>query len=61
MAVPYSRLVFSSRKLPAVNGADIRFVQGDVAAVHTEIVNAANGKNVWIAGGGGLVGQFHDR
>lgn len=53
--------VFSSRKLPAVNGADIRFVQGDVAAVHTEMVNAANGKNVWIAGGGDLVGQFHDR
>jgi dihydrofolate reductase len=60
---PYSipAWIFSSRKLPSVKGADIRFVQGEVAAVHTEMVNAANGKNVWIAGGGDLVGQFHDR
>lgn len=52
--------VFSSRELPAIKGADIRFVQGDVASIHMEMVNAANGKNVWIAGGGDLVGQFHD-
>jgi len=52
--------VFSSRELPAVPGADIRFVRGDVRPVHREMVEAAAGKNVWIVGGGDLVGQFHD-
>ncbi|QLG27214.1 dihydrofolate reductase family protein [Halorarum halophilum] len=53
--------VFSSRELPAVDGADVRFVQGDVAPVHAEMVEAADGENVWLVGGGDLVGQFHDR
>ena len=52
--------VFSSRQLPQVVGADIRLVQGDVAAVHAEMVAAAQGKNVWIVGGGDLAGQFLD-
>ena len=52
--------VFSSRKLPVVEGADIRFVQGDVAPVHTDMAEAADGKNIWLVGGGDLVGQFHD-
>jgi dihydrofolate reductase len=53
--------VFSSRTLPAVEGADIRFASGDVATVHAEMARVASGKNVWIAGGGDLVGQFYDR
>lgn len=52
--------VFTSRQLPVVPGADIRFASGDVRTVHEEMVAAADGKNVWIAGGGDLVGQFHD-
>lgn len=52
--------VFSTRQLPAVEGADIRFVRGDVVPVHAELVEAADGKNVWVVGGGDLVGQFHD-
>ena len=52
--------VFSSRELPRVDGPDIRFVSGDVAPVHAEMVEAAGGKNVWLVGGGELVGQFHD-
>jgi dihydrofolate reductase len=52
--------VFTSRELPAVAGADIRFVSGDVAPVHGQMVEAADGKNVWIVGGGELVGQFAD-
>lgn len=52
--------VFSNRELPAVEGADIRFVRGDVAPVHADMVAATGGKNVWIVGGGDLVGQFHD-
>jgi len=53
--------VFSSRELPMVKGADIRFVEGDVAPVHADMVDVANGKNIWLVGGGDLVGQFHDR
>ncbi|WP_227354372.1 dihydrofolate reductase family protein [Haladaptatus salinisoli] len=52
--------VFSTRKLPVVEDADIHFVQGDVAPVHAEMAKAADGKNVWLVGGGDLVGQFHD-
>jgi dihydrofolate reductase len=52
--------VFSSRDLPRVPGADIRFVTGDVAPVHADMVAAAAGKNVWVVGGGDLVGQFAD-
>lgn len=59
---PYSQpaWVFSSRSLPAVTGAEIRFVRGDVRPVHEDMVRAAQGKNVWIVGGGELVGQFYD-
>jgi dihydrofolate reductase len=53
--------VFSSRELPRVAGPDVRFVSGDVAPVHQEMVQAAEGKNVWLVGGGDLVGQFHDQ
>ncbi len=53
--------VFSSRELPAVPGADVRFVTGDVAPVHADMVAAAHGKNAWLVGGGELVGQFHDQ
>ena len=58
---PYTQpsWVFSSRALPP-NGADVRFVRGDVRPVHDEMVRAARGKNVWIVGGGDLAGQFYD-
>jgi dihydrofolate reductase len=52
--------VFTSRTLPGVPDADIRFVKGDVRPVHREMVAAAAGKNVWIVGGGELAGQFYD-
>jgi len=53
--------VFSTRDLPRPDGLDIRFVSGDVAPVHAEMVAAAGGKNVWLVGGGDLVGQFYDQ
>jgi dihydrofolate reductase len=53
--------VFSSRTLPAVPGADIRFVKGDVRPVHQAMRAVAGGQNIWIVGGGDLVGQFHDQ
>jgi dihydrofolate reductase len=52
--------VFSTRELPGVDGADIRFARGDVATVHAEMAEMAAGKNVWIVGGGDLAGQFHE-
>lgn len=52
--------VFTSRNLPAIPGANLQFVRGDVRAVHDQMVTAAGGKNVWIVGGGELVGKFHD-
>jgi dihydrofolate reductase len=32
-----------------------------VASVHAEMVATADTKNVWLVGGGGVVGQFADR
>ena len=60
---PYAQptWVFSSRPRSPIQGADIRFVRGDVQPVHEEMVAAAGGKNVWIVGGGELAGQFYDR
>ena len=52
--------VFSRRELPSVAGADLRFVQGDVRPVHAEMRLAARDKNIWLVGGGDLVGQFFD-
>lgn len=53
--------VFTTRSLPGVDGADIRFVRGDVRPVHEDMVRAADGRNIWIVGGGELVGSFHDQ
>ncbi|WP_291519506.1 dihydrofolate reductase family protein [Acidovorax sp.] len=52
--------VFSSRSLRRIPGADVRLVRGDVRPVHTAMLEAAAGRNVWIVGGGDLAGQFHD-
>jgi dihydrofolate reductase len=52
--------VFTTRELPRVNGADIRFARGDVQPVHAQMQQAARGRNLWLVGGGDLVGQFHD-
>jgi dihydrofolate reductase len=53
--------VFTTRTLPPVPGADIRFVRGDVRPLHQAVARAAGGKNVWLVGGGELVGQFYDQ
>ena len=52
--------VFSHRDLPAIPGAELSFVEGDVAPVHRAMVEAAAGRNVWLVGGGELVGLFAD-
>lgn len=59
---PYTQpsWVFTSRELPAIEGADIRFATGNVDQVHLEMRSAAGTKNIWIVGGGDLAGQFYD-
>ena len=52
--------VFTSRDLPRIPDADVRFVSGDVRPVHEQMTAAAEGLNVWLVGGGELVGQFAD-
>ncbi|HON11537.1 MAG TPA: dihydrofolate reductase family protein [Chitinispirillaceae bacterium] len=59
---PYTQpaWIFSSRRLPVIEGADLHFANGDVRPVHAEMRDAAKNKNIWIVGGGDLAGQFYD-
>ena len=52
--------IFTHRELPLVPGVDITLVQGDVRPVYEEIAQRLAGANLWLVGGGDLVGQFHD-
>jgi dihydrofolate reductase len=59
---PYTQpcWIFTRRQLPAIPGADLRFVRGDVRPVHAAMIAAAGSRNRWLVGGGDLAGQFHD-
>jgi dihydrofolate reductase len=51
--------VFTHRSLePLAEG--VRFVQGDVAAQHPDVVASAGERDVWVVGGGDLAGQYAD-
>jgi len=52
--------VFSHRDLPPIPGTGIRITSEDVRTVHAEMAAAAGDKDVWLMGGGDLVGQFDD-
>lgn len=55
--------VFSSRELPVPHGADVRVLHSSVAQALPELRAAAESTTagqVWIMGGGDLVGQFFD-
>ncbi len=52
--------VLTSRDLPVLAGADIRFVRGPVAQVHADMVAGAGSRDLWLMGGGDLAGQFAD-
>lgn len=60
---PYAQptWVFTHREHPAPLHADVRFVSGEVRAVHAEMMARSHGKNIWLVGGGELLGQFWDR
>ncbi|QTN28113.1 dihydrofolate reductase family protein [Rhodoferax sp. AJA081-3] len=61
-AWPYTQptWVFTNRTLPAIAGATLHFVRGDVRPVHAAMREAAQDKNIWVVGGGDLAGQFCD-
>jgi len=52
--------VFTHHRLQVVPDARIEFTSDDVTAVHERMTAAAGGRNVWLVGGGDLVGQFAD-
>jgi dihydrofolate reductase len=52
--------VFTHRDLPVMSDGEIEFVRGDVAPVHERMTGAAGDRDIWIVGGGDLVGQFAD-
>jgi dihydrofolate reductase len=52
--------VFTHRELLPIPDVDIAFVQGDVRPVYEEAAKRLDGANLWLVGGGDLVGQFHD-
>jgi dihydrofolate reductase len=52
--------VVSSRTLPSIRGADIRFRRGEVEEFWDELNAAAGERDIWLVGGGDLVGQFAD-
>lgn len=54
-------LVFTHRKFEKIAGADVRFVSGDIVEHHNELKKLAKDRNVWLMGGGDLVGQFYDK
>ncbi len=53
--------VFTHRDQEPLPGADLRFTAEDPARVHAAMVAAAGERDVWLVGGGELVGQFADR
>ncbi len=59
-AWPYAQpcWVFTHREPAPIEGADVRFVAGEVAPVHAAMVAAAGGRGVWVVGGGDLAAQF---
>ena len=60
---PYAQpsWVFTHRDLPTRDGGgEIHFTQDDVVTVHKQMSETAPGSDIWLVGGGELVGQFLD-
>lgn len=52
--------VFTHSALEVPDGGSVRLTAADVREVHAEMTAAAEGKDLWIVGGGDLAGQFAD-
>jgi dihydrofolate reductase len=57
---PLPTWVLTHRDFDPVAGRSVTFTDADVREVHAEMAAAADGKGVWLVGGGELVGAFHD-
>ena len=53
--------VYAHRERPIMDGADVRFVEGEVGERHAEMLEVAGGKNLWVVGGGALASQYVER
>lgn len=52
--------VLTHRPQILVDGHQVRTYGGDIADLHPELVAAADGKDVWLVGGGDVAAQFAD-
>lgn len=57
---PLPTWVLTHRDFAPVEGRSVTFTSDDVRAVHDQMTAVADGRDVWLVGGGELVGQFHD-
>ena len=55
-----STVVLTTRELPLVAGAQVEFHAGSIRDLWDDLVRAAGVKDVWVVGGGDVVGQFAD-
>ena len=52
--------VLTHRVLPIVPGSPVELTSEPVSEIHARMTVSAGGKNIWLVGGGDLVGQFAD-
>jgi dihydrofolate reductase len=52
--------VLTSRGLPVIAGADIRFRSGGIAVIDAEARASAGDRDVWVVGGGAVAAQYLD-
>lgn len=59
---PYAQPTFvaTHAEPPIPDGADVHLVQGEAREIHARVAAAAEGKDVWVLGGGDLAGQLAD-
>lgn len=50
--------VVSHRQFDAPEGADVRFVSGDIGEIADAAIDSATGRDVWAIGGGSIAGQL---
>lgn len=53
--------VFTGRELLQPAGVEVSFASGDGAGVREDALEVANGKNVWLLGGGSLASSWADQ
>jgi dihydrofolate reductase len=53
--------VLTSRELPIIEEADLRFHDGAIDEIHDQVLEAAGDRNVWILGGGPVASQYVER